>query len=295
MKVFLVALAVLCVCGLVYWLRHRECTHRHGGHHGHSHGGAVFSIDVLAYNSKINGWNPSFKVGFSLLLLLICVIANNLYVSALVILITAFITVVMGGVHFRDYLSFLRVPVAFLILGSIAILFNFSNEPLGLWSLNCHFFYIYISHDSLMTTLYLWGKAFGAVSAMYMMSLSTPSTEVFGVLRRVHVPKLVIELMNMIYRYIFILMDTQAKMKNSAESRLGYCDFKTAVYSFGHSMSNLFVVSMKRASQYYDAMEARCYDGDLLFLEAEKPLHREQVMAAALVVLLLVAVWILKF
>ncbi|MCQ4823137.1 hypothetical protein NE464_22475, partial [Eubacterium callanderi] len=41
----------------------------------------VFSIDVLAYNSKINGWNPGFKVGFSLLLLLICVIANNLYVS----------------------------------------------------------------------------------------------------------------------------------------------------------------------------------------------------------------------
>ena len=110
-----------------------------------------------------------------------------------------------------------------------------------------------------------------------------------------HVPKLVIELMNMIYRYIFILMDTQAKMKNSAESRLGYCDFKTAVYSFGHSMSNLFVVSMKRASQYYDAMEARCYDGDLLFLEAEKPLRREQVMAAGLVVLLLTAVWILKF
>lgn len=44
------------------------------------------------------------------MLLLICVIANNLYVSVLVILITAYITVVMGGVHFRDYLSFLRVP-----------------------------------------------------------------------------------------------------------------------------------------------------------------------------------------
>ncbi|MEF9917713.1 MAG: cobalt ECF transporter T component CbiQ [Eubacterium sp.] len=294
MKFFLSALGILCIVGFIYWLRHRDHQVGHKHRHKHQHNGSVFSIDVIAYNSKINFWNPGFKVGFSLILLLLCIIANSLYISVLVILITGYVTIVMGGVSFRDYLGFLTVPIAFLIMGSIAILLNFSSTPLGLVYLNCHFFYIYISEESLSTTLYLWGKAFGAVSAMYMMSLSTPSTEIFGVLGRIHVPKLVIELMNMIYRYIFILMDTQAKMKNSAESRLGYCDFKTAVYSFGHSMSNLFVVSMKKASQYFDAMEARCYDGELSFLEAEKPLKKNQVIPGILVIILLMAVWILN-
>lgn len=294
MTVFLLALTILCFAGFIYWLRLRKKDgHRQHGGHGHSHSGTAFSIDILAHSSGINHWNPGFKVGFAMLLLLICVVANNLYVSGLIILITAYITTIMGGVHFRDYLSYLKVPVVFLILGSVAILFNFSKEPLGLWHLNLHFFYLYISKESLITTLYLWGKAFGAVSAMYMMSLSTPSTEIFSVLRKIHLPKLIIELMNMIYRYIFILMDTQVKMKNSAESRLGYCDFKTSISTFGHAMSNLLVVSMKKASQYYDAMEARCYDGDLLFLEAEKPLKKNMLLSAALITLLLLLVWFL--
>lgn len=61
-------------------------------------------------------------------------------------------------------------------------------------------------------------KALGAVSALYMMTLTTPLSEIIAVLRKAHVPKLIIELMNMIYRYIFIMIDTHSRMKNSAES-----------------------------------------------------------------------------
>ncbi len=68
------------------------------------------------------------------------------------------------------------------------------------------------------------------------------------------------------------MIDTHSRMKNSAESRLGYCDFKTSCYSFGQVASNLLVVSLKRGNNYYNALEARCYDGDLRFLEEEKPL-----------------------
>lgn len=287
-----ILLGLLCAAGLAYGLLHRRGRHVHSGRGGHSHDGAVFSVDLLAYNSHINGWNPGFKVGFALALLLFCVVSGKPDVCLAVILATGYVTVVLGGVHFLDYLRFLRVPVAFLILGSVAILFNFSNTPAGLWALNCHFFYIYVSGKSLTTAQALWGRAFGAVSAMYMMSLSTPSTEIFSVLRRLHLPKLFIELMNMIYRYIFILMDTQLRMKNAAESRLGYCDFKTAVTTFGQSMGNLLVVSMKKAGSYYDAMEARCYDGDLVFLEAQKPVTGRQLLLAGLVVLILVLLWI---
>lgn len=287
-----IILGLLCILGIVCGLIHRKNHPGHSGRGSHTHDGAVFSVDLLAYNSHIGHWNPGFKVGFALILLLFCVVSGALDLCLAVILTTGYITVVLGGVHFSDYLRFLRVPVAFLILGSIAILLNFSGAPAGLWSLNCHFFYIYISETSLTTTLILWGKAFGAVSAMYMMSLSTPSTEIFSVLRCLRLPRLFIELMNMIYRYIFILMDTQMRMKNAAQSRLGYRDFKTSVGTFGQSMGNLLVVSMKKAGSYYDAMEARCYDGDLVFLEAEKPLVLKQLILAGLFICILILLWI---
>lgn len=134
-------------------------------------------------------------------------------------------------------------------------------------------------------------KALGAVSALYMMTLTTPLSEIIAVLRKAHVPKLIIELMNMIYRYIFIMIDTHSRMKNSAESRLGYCDFKTSCYSFGQVASNLLVVSLKRGNNYYNALEARCYNGDLQFLEEEKQVKAGQIVMAVIFIIILLLIW----
>ena len=134
-------------------------------------------------------------------------------------------------------------------------------------------------------------KVHCAVSALYMMTLTTPLSEIIAVLRKAHVPKLIIELMNMIYRYIFIMIDTHSRMKNSAESRLGYCDFKTSCYSFGQVASNLLVVSLKRGNNYYNALEARCYNGDLQFLEEEKQVKAGQVVMAVIFIIILLLIW----
>ncbi len=275
---------------------HRGEAHAHHHGIGHKHGEATISIDIYAYKSGISQWNPGFKVGFSIFLLLLCVIANNVYVSAVVILITTYITVILGGLDFHHYVDLLTIPLVFLIVGSIAILINFSWtwRDDAILNLYCfHSFYIFVTMNGLRTTLYLWGRAFGAISAMYMMSLSTMSHEISGVLRKCHFPKLFVELMNMIYRSIFIMMDTQARMKNSAVSRLGYRDVRTSINSFGNTASNLLIVSMKRGSQLFDAMEARCYDGDLLFLEDEKPVTRSMAALAAVTVVYLALVYVM--
>ena len=120
-------------------------------------------------------------------------------------------------------------------------------------------------------------KAMAAVSALFMMTLSTPSGEIISVLRKIHMPKLFVELMNMIYRYIFVIMETNRKMHDSAESRLGYVDYQTSLKSFTGTASNLLVVSLKKANAYYDALVARGYTGELLFLEREKKLDKEQI------------------
>ena len=101
--------------------------------------------------------------------------------------------------------------------------------------------------------------------------------------------------MNLMYRFIFILMDTQRRMKNSAESRLGYTTLKRAINSFGSTASNLFLVSMKRGNQFYDAMEARCYNGDLRFYEEAKPVTKKQLFWVIVPTAYFVLVWIMTF
>ena len=97
----------------------------------------------------------------------------------------------------------------------------------------------------------------------------------------------------MIYRYIFIMLETYTRLKNSAESRLGYVDFRTSCYTFGQIASNLFIVTLKKANAYYNALEARCYDGELNFLEEEKPVKSWQIVFAIAFITVLTAIWIL--
>lgn len=261
--------------------------------HRHNHGRNIASIDSYAYFSGINRWNPDFKVILSLILIITAVIMNNLYVSLGIIVITTYITLYLGRIPIGEYLRLMAIPIAFLILSSIAIIINFSYNPVGDYYINLNWFYIYCSKENIYTIINLWGKAFGAISAMYMMSLSTPSSELICVLRRMKVPKVIVELMCLTYRYIFILMDTQLKMKNSAQSRLGYSSYKRSIYTFGNIANNLFIVSLKKASANFDAMEARCYDGSINFLEAEKKVSWGQILGSIIVVGTLIIVGII--
>lgn len=264
----------------------------HHFHLGHSHGGSL-GIDSFAYNSKIRSWNAGFKVLLAMASLILCIAFNNIYVSIAVILMMGYLTVVIGGLEFDHYLSMMTIPIVFMIVGAITIAIGYSFKPIGQYNLNVfNLFYIYWSDKSLMQTAVLILKALGSVSALYMMTLSTPLTELVSVLRKIHMPKLIVELMNMIYRYIFIMLETYGRLRNSAESRLGYCDFKTACYSFGNIASNLFVVSLKKANAYYNALEARCYDGELLFLEDVKPVKTWQIAFAAAFILALCGIWL---
>lgn len=263
--------------------------HKHSFFHKHD---GFYSIDLYAYSSKMRHMNPKLKIVFALLALIICILADNIYVSLFVSITMGIITVFIGGIKIHDYISLLTIPIAFMIMGSIAIAIGFSTKSIGQYNVNLHLFYLYSSNESILKTLEIIMKAFGAVSSLYMMTLSTNTSEIISALRSIHIPKIIIELMNLIYRFIFILIDVQCKMKNSAQSRLGYVDFKTACYSFGSTAGNLLIVSMKKANAYYDAMESRCYSGEMNFLEEEKKIRVKHVVGFLLYFICLTIVWL---
>jgi cobalt/nickel transport system permease protein len=265
-----------------------EQHHQHRIRHNH---GEWVSIDLYAYNSQIRQWNPTFKVAFAVLTLFFCLVLNNPYVSVAVIAAMAYLTIGKGKLPAPEYLAVMVIPLTFILISVAAIVVDFSRQPLGQYNLYLGLGYGFTSQAMLKNGLFLMLKVFAAISALQMLALSTPASEIIQVLQKAHVPKMIIELMNMIYRYIFILIDVAMKMKNSAESRLGYCDVKTSWHTFGSIASNLLVVSLQKANAYYDAMEARCYDGDLIFLEEDKKLDKILIAAAAAFLIFLIVLW----
>lgn len=222
----------------------------------------VYSMDYYACRSSLRGAAPGFKVFFSVLVLITCLWADNALVSCFVTLSMAVLNMGKNRVGLRAYLHLLTIPAVFILLGCCALLLDAGYGEQG-W-------FLCITKETAGTGIHVMLRTFGAVSALYFLTLSTPVGEVISVLERLHMPRTVTELMHLIYRYIFILLESHNQMWTAAQSRLGCRDFRTGCRTFGASLGNLLVISLKRSRECYDAMEARCYEGELVFAEEER-------------------------
>ena len=94
---------------------------------GHKHGEG-FSIDFYAYTSKTRHWNPTFKVSLSVLTLMLCIVLDNPYVSIVVIIAMAYLTIIKGGLPIHEYLSILMIPIVFILLVLLPLLLIFQRS-----------------------------------------------------------------------------------------------------------------------------------------------------------------------
>ncbi|CUX30022.1 CbiQ family ECF transporter T component [Clostridium sp. C105KSO13] len=119
----------------------------------------------------------------------------------------------------------------------------------------------------MMFGVQLIGTAMASVSCLYFLSLNTTMMDFLGVLAKLHCPGILMELTLLIYRFIFVLMETASAIMVSQKSRLGNKDFRTSIDSFGKMGAGLLIRAFKRSNALYDAMESRCYDGKIRVLE----------------------------
>lgn len=238
------------------------------------------AIDFYAYHSGVREWNATYKTVFSVGALLTVIAADRMFVSVFTMCYMALLTLFFGRVHLHDYLGVLSVPLAFIFFGGLAIAIQTGNTENALYVLRLPGVTLSVSREGLLLAAATGIKALGAVSAMYFLTLSTPMGDILSVLQKMHVPGLIIDLMHLIYHYIFILLEFNRRQKDAAKARLGDKDWRTSIRTFGMELANLFLVSMKKSGAYFDAMEARGYEGACLFWEEKKPLQGVQLLAA---------------
>lgn len=163
--------------------------------------------------------------------------------------------------------------------------------PLDAFAFSVGEWYITGSRSGLYQGWKLCATALAAVTCLYFLSLNTVMTDILGACRKLRLPSLLIELMLLIYRFIFVLFETASSIMISQQSRLGNRDFKTRVRSFGALGTSLFILSLKRSNALYDAMESRCYDGRIQVLSREQPVRVGEVVMIVLYEAVLIAVW----
>lgn len=244
----------------------------------------MINIDKYAYSSKLKVINPAEKMFFALITLGVCLWANNCIVSMLAISLMTFLITKVGKTKLSIFIKLMMVPIAFLIIGILTIVISYSlNRETFLVSIKFFNGWIGVSESGIFQGINMFLKVMGSLSCLYFISLTTPMVDVISVLSKLRIPSFLIELISLVYRFIFIILETSEMMFISQNSRLGYRDIRTAYKSLGALASTLFIRSFKRANDLYTALEARGYNGELKVLE-EKPQKRSYIYILTIII-----------
>jgi len=164
------------------------------------------------------------------------------------------------------YLRLLTVPLFFAVT-SCGVILLFTGGGEALWEGTLLGFPLSVTTESMALSALLAARTFGGMSALFFIALTTPSVQLFGVMRRLRLPQEFIDLSMLIYRFIFILVGEAIAIRNAQVLRHGYATFRNSITSFSMLSAMLFLRSCEKGEDLVRAMDARCYDGLLPVME----------------------------
>ena len=112
--------------------------------------------------------------------------------------------------------------------------------------------------------LLLWNvlvKSYISVLSLVLLSSTTPFARLLEGLGRLKVPKVLITIMGLTYRYIFVLLEEVYRMKRARDSRGFGGKWLWNSKVIGQMIGTLFLRSYERGERIYMAMVSRGFDG----------------------------------
>lgn len=218
------------------------------------------TLDGYAHSNKLRNVNPYFKVLFAIVTMLVSLISTSPVIPLTIFLLFTFLILFEAKIPVKFYLKFLTIPLTFALITFIFMMIFFG---VGQNIFELGFFNLGITADGFNRGFLVFARIMGGFSCVAFLALTTPMTELFIILEDIKIPKIVIELAMLMYRYIFVFLDEAINMYHSQETRNGYSTLKKSYKSMGMLISNLFIKTWIKGEQTYIAMESRCYDGSI--------------------------------
>jgi cobalt/nickel transport system permease protein len=252
-----------------------------------SHSELYAEIDRSAYTNALAKSSPITKTFFALSALAISVSAPTFVVPIVVFTICTILILGLAKVNAHLYFDLFVFPTYILTLSCIFLaLFFGSGAPLIEIPLPWFTWSIFKSGISMSVNTFL--RVEGALSCLFFLVLTTSITDLCVLLRRVHMPQVMVEMSMLIYRYIFLFLEISEKMSLAQKLRLRRSGWLSSIRSLALLTGTLFIRTLEQGERTLVAMNARGYDGNIRILEDFPPPRRIMLFAIVLFNILLV-------
>ncbi len=232
------------------------------------------TLDSYAHSNNLKNVNINFKVLFAFLTMLVSLISTSPVIPLLITFLMSFLIIFKAKIPWKFYLKFLTIPFFFGFLTFIFMAFFFGTgaplfEP-GIFNLA-------VTEDGFNLGFLVFSRIMGGFSCLAFLALTTPMNEMFSIFENLKMPKIVIEIAMLMYRYIFLFLEEAENMYYSQKTRMGYGSIKNTFKSLGLLASNLFIRTWLKGEQSYIAMESRCYDGSIKSFKAHEKISVKNI------------------
>jgi len=261
-------------------------------------------IDTFSYQNKLRSVSPLGKCGFAAVLFLLSYLAHpavQLAIGAAMLLWT----VVYAGVPLKYYGLLIGAPCLFyaaslppivlelhsadgaLMVKAASAASALGNLPLFTLAHTT----VYVSGLGVERAAGLITRIIGCLSCLTFVMLTTPMSELFQVMRKLRMPPLVLELMLIMYRFLFVLTETAQQMYTAQKARGGQSGFQGRLRDTSVLVVRLFGKTMQRYRELSCGLIARGFTGDIRmapYVSAGMPQRYkwECVLTGALLVLI---------
>lgn len=251
----------------------------------------LYYPDRFAYCNPLSKVHPAEKLFFAIATMVICLAAQSMVLWLAVVVLMTGVSVFLAKVPCKVFLKLMLVPAAFLMVGTITVAISIGSDTDNLlWGWRYFNIVLGVSTQSIQLALELLLRALSAVTCLLFLAMTTPQIEIIATLRKLKFPELFLDLMSLVYRFLFVLMDLAEKTYHAQNVRMGYASIRLGYLSFGQMITNLLFNSYRRSLELYSALEARGYNGKLIVLEREYSLSKVNLVLICIIEICLIGI-----
>ncbi|HLF27561.1 MAG TPA: cobalt ECF transporter T component CbiQ [Anaerolineae bacterium] len=245
-----------------------------------------FTDQYRSGSSLIHRLDPRIKVLSTLAFILTAsLLPTGLWLHyALLLCAPLFVSGVAGlGPGYILKRSFIALPFA---LAAITLPFTVPGAPLATLPL---FGGLTLSVEGTVRFLSIVLKSWISVQMAILLVATTPFPDLLWGLRALHIPRVLVSIVALMYRYIFVLADEAMRLARARAARSGMAAEGKAGGSIawrgkvtGGMVGNLALRSFERSERIYDAMVARGYTGEIRHFAPPRLSPNDHTTAAVL-------------
>jgi cobalt/nickel transport system permease protein len=240
------------------------------------------NLDSVAQQSALRHINTGTKLILSLGSLILCLISPFPVIPLISGIVLSLVLLIPGRTSPRLYGEVLLGPAVFTVLSVMVLLFLLGGGDV-IWQFNpVSWINLTITTGALSQSTLVLFRVFGCSVALFFIVLTTPMTDLFNGMKRIWIPIELIDLMMIIYRYIFIIYAQAVEIWQAQVMRLGYSRGREAVRSFSMLCGMLFISSWIAGENLIRAMDCRCYNGVFPSLDLAEPMEMRSLVPVIL-------------